>query len=129
MKIFDILKKITQTKENINFDNEEIDKAYDIYMLNRFISMSRIFLPLVNQINKFSNLPKHIHYEFFRSTLPKRYQFFKYIKKGKDANKHEKECIMRYYEVGKKEADLYVDLLTEEQIKKIVNKFKYGKTK
>lgn len=127
MNIFDILKKITETKEDLDFDNEEINKAYDIYMINRFISMSEIFLPLVNEINKIPNIPKHIHYNFFRFALPKRKQFFSYIKKGKEVNKIEKECIMNYYEIGKKEVDIYIELLSENQIKRIVKKFDYGK--
>jgi hypothetical protein len=97
-------------------------------MINRYISMCDFYLPLVNEINKY-DIPKNVHYRYFLSSLPKRKQFFKYISKGKDVNKDDKEKIAKYFECGNREAEMYLEILSEDQVKTIVQKFDYGKTK
>jgi len=129
INIFSFLNGMTETKEMFDFDNDEIRKEYSQFMINRFVSMTDIFVPVVNQINRFQNIPNHIHYEFFRSFLPKRKQFFKYIKKEKEINNEQKECIKKYYEIGEKELPGYLEILTKEQIEKIVKKYEHGKTR
>ncbi len=128
MKPFDFLKALTETKEQLDFNNEEIKKDYQPYMINRFISMVDIYLPIVNEINKY-NVPKETHFRYFQSIFPKRKQYFKYISKSKDLNQEEKQLIAQYFNVGLKDAERYINLLEEDQIQQILNVYKYGKGK
>jgi hypothetical protein len=128
MELFDYLKALTERNQNLDFDDEEIRKGYTPYMINRFISMSEIFVPVVNEINRY-DVPKNVHYRYFFSIMPKRKQYFKYIKKKKDLSLTEKKVLANYFEVGLKEADEYIKLLDEEQIKEILDIFRYGKNK
>ncbi len=90
--------------------------------------MCEMYILFVNELNMFSHhLPKEVHYRYFNALLPKRRQFFKYIKKNKDISEHDMECIMEYFEVGKKEALTYINILSDDQTKQIANKFKHGK--
>ncbi|MFW6247424.1 MAG: hypothetical protein ACOC22_04625, partial [bacterium] len=82
MKIWDYLKSLT-SKEELDFNDDEVRKDYNPYIINRFVSMCDVYLPLANEINKY-DIPKEVHYRFYYSTLPKRNQFFKYIKGSKD---------------------------------------------
>ena len=116
--LFDYLNNICVDKLSITND----DTDYTPYMINRFVSMSHLYVPMVNEINKYQ-LPSTVHNEYMCSVLPKRKQYFKYLKKPKEDKNYTKniECLCRYYEIGKKEAELYLDMLSKEQIKEITD--------
>ena len=129
MKLFDFLSAMTVEKKNLDFSNEEIRKDYDQFMINRFVSMSEIFIHLANEINQYPDIPSETHYLYYLHTLPQRKQYFPYIKKQKDVSKHARECVMRYYQVGKKTCEDYINRLSPEQIDKIVSVYEHGKVK
>jgi len=126
MKLFDYLKRMTSEKGDWDSKDETFGKGYDKYMINRFISMVELFVPLVNEVNKYPDMPKKAHYEYFLNLLPQNNIYFNYIKKPKEDMKEELQLIMRYYECSKKEAEEYIQLLDDKQIKNVVNKFKGG---
>lgn len=124
MKLFDHLNNITEQKKPVSEDDL---KTYDNYMINRFVSMTEHYLPFVAEVNQYE-LPKDLHQTFMMAILPKRKQYFKYIKRSKkDDNKFELECLMRYYQVGPREARQYYNDLTDEQLKSIVERFHFLK--
>jgi len=126
MKLSDYLKALTEKKQELDFDNEEIRKDYQPYLINRFVSMAEVFIPVVNEINRY-DLPKNTHFRYMFSLLPKRKQFFPYIKKAKDLTQTEKLILANYFEVGLKEAERYISILDEKQIEEILSIFRYGK--
>jgi len=127
MELFDYLKALTERNDFVDFDNEEVRKDYQPYMISRFISMAEVFTQVVNEINRFSDIPKETHFRYFFSVLPKRRQFFKYIKKKKDLNQDEKFIIANYFEVGLNDAERYIQILDESQIKEILELHRYGR--
>lgn len=127
MELFDYLKALTEKNEFLDFDDEEIRKDYQPFMISRFISMAEVFTQVVNEINRFSDIPKETHFRYFFSFLPKRKQFFNYIKKKKDLSQTEKLIIANYFEVGMKDAEKYIQILEEDQIKEILDLYRYGK--
>jgi hypothetical protein len=124
LKLFDHLNNLTVNKVEYDSDNDEQVKTYQPYMINRFISMSELYLPIVNQINKCHNLPKEAHYTYFNTTLPKRRQYFKYVKKKVEISEEDRNLLCKYYKVGPRQVDEYINILTPEQIKIVVNKYK-----
>lgn len=126
MELFDYLKAMTERNEELDFDNPEIRSGYQPYMINRFVSMSEVFIPIVNEINGVQ-VPKDVHFKYMFSILPKRKQFFSYIKAKKDLSIQEKKILANYFNIGMKEADEYIRLLDESQIKEILEIYRYGK--
>jgi hypothetical protein len=126
--LFYFLKAMTVDKKNLDFSNEEIEKKYDVYMINRYVSMVECFIPLINELNKY-NMSKQSHYNLLKNCLPNQKLYFKYIKKSKDLTLNEKKYIAYYYSVGLNEAELYIKHLSEEEINTILNVYKYGKNK
>jgi hypothetical protein len=132
MNIWSIIKNITETKEDLDFSNEEIKKEYKIFNINKILSfVPEIFIhdviPLINQINKFRDIPREVHFNYFRNTLEQRHYYFNYIKKAKDdISQDTKDLIMQYYNIGKDDCENYLDLLSKEQINKIVETFDGG---
>ena len=126
MELFDYLNAMTKDNKDLDFDDEEIKKGYTPFMINRFVSMAEVYIPLVNEINRY-DIPKATHYRFFWSALPKKAHYFKYIKKSKDLDIDEKKFIAEYFEVGLRDAERYIEILSEEQITEILNVYKFGK--
>jgi len=123
LKLFDHLNNLTVNKTEFDVMNDEMVKSYTPYMINRFISMSELYLPIVNEINKCQNIPKESHYTYYNTILPKRKQYFKYIKKKNEISESDKELLCKYYKVGPRQIDEYVNILTKEQIQIIVDKY------
>jgi len=128
MKPFDYLNALTVENKDLDFDNDEIRKDYSPYMINRFVSMSEVFVPIVNEVNRY-DLPKSAHYRYFSSILPKRKMYFKYIAKKKDLSLADKTVIANYFEVGLKDAERYIQILDEKEVNDILEIFRYGKNK
>jgi len=127
MELFDYLNGLTHKKEEQNFEDEEVSKGYFPYIISRWISMTEAFIPLVNEVNKYSDIPKQQHYNFFLTTIPKRKNFFEYIKKKKEVDDAEKKLVAHYFECSLKEAEEYCDILDNEQIKEIINIYRFGR--
>lgn len=124
MNLFEHLDGLTIHKKEFDPNNDEQKKSYEPFMINRFVSMIDVYIPIINEINKYPNVPKETHYRFLQKTLPKRKQFFKYIKKKKDVTIEEKKKVMEYYECSMREAEMYVNQLSDEQIKNILDVYK-----
>ena len=125
LDLFEHLNNLTNNKVEYDTNNELQTKNYKQFTINRFVSMCDLYLPWVNEINC-HKYPDKIHYQYYLSTLPKRKQFFKYISKEKDDTKESKETVARYFEVGFREAEQYLTILTKDQINEINKKFKGG---
>ena len=119
--IFDHLNNICIDKIPIT----ENDKGYQPYMINRFVSMTNMYVPMVNEINKFQ-LPIETHFQYMASILPKRKQFFKYIKKSKETSTYgnDLKCLSKYFEIGTKEAEQYMNFLDKDKIKAITELYR-----
>ena len=126
MELFDYLKSLTNKNEDLDFSKDEIRKGYQPYMINRFVSMSEIFILFVNEVN-FREVPKSVHYKYMFSFLPKRKMFFRYIKNKKDLTFKEKKTIAHYFKIGLREADEYIKMLDPKQIKEVLEVYRSGK--
>lgn len=131
MKIFDHLQNLTSKKIVPDFELEEVNKSYDNYMINRFISMFDAWLPIVELVNE-HKLPKETHYRFMFNLLPKmNVSFRNYISKKKNDEllEDQKAILMKHFDFGTNDLECALAILTEEQIKTICNKYNYGKTR
>ena len=130
MELFDILNCITEKKEDLDFNSDEVKKAYPIFMINRFMSMSdEAFIPVVNEMNKYPDVDRKTHYRYFCSLIPKRKQYFKYLKKKKNIDDDVLPYIMDYFQCGMKEASQYINTLDKSTIDEILQCYVYGKGK
>ena len=82
------------------------------YMIHRFLSMNPAYAPIVNIIQKYTNMPDKVHYMFLTNMLPKGRQFNKYIKSAAE-EKYEGwliELVAKKYNVSLAEATTYLDI-------------------
>lgn len=125
MELSYFLNAMTFEKKNLDFSNADISRHYNIWSINKIISMVDCFVPLANVLNKYE-MTKQSHYNLLKDLLPKQKIYFNYINKKKDLTLKEKKYIAKYFEVGMKEAELYVNILPEEILHEIFNVYKYG---
>ena len=126
LSLFDHLNNITLTKSDLDV-NDEQSKSYNNYMINRFMSMSEIYIPVVNEINKYE-LPKDVHHRYYSAVMPKRKYYFKYIKQKKEIDDKTRELLCEYFQCANGEMEYHLQILTNEQIKKIVNLYKHRRS-
>ena len=125
--LFDHLGGITYKKDKWESLSEVDKKSFDMYMVNRFLSMNLDYLGLVNEIQQYTNghLTARELYKVYLDVLPKKKSFDKYIK-GKSESKWDKNVVKylcQYFEVSAREVEDYLDILTTDEVKKIIQKF------
>tara|TARA_Y100000310_G_C20704121_1_gene833217 strand:+ start:10074 stop:10493 length:420 start_codon:yes stop_codon:yes gene_type:complete len=132
MKPWDIIDAITYTKEDLDFDDPEVEKMYFPYKINKWLStVNDAFIEVLNEINGIE-MTKAQHYDFLKNVLPKckvtvNWQLFKNIENiDEERIKKEIRYIAVYHEVGLRDAEMYHEMLTSEEIEKIIDSFRYG---
>lgn len=114
--LFDHIKQITSTSDTKYYDNlsEEDKKTFNVYMINRFLSMNSNWIEMVNEIQKYSQyLKQRGTLKVYNEIIPKRYIFLKYVKpkKQKDYNQQVINILKKYYELGDFQIKEYYDIL------------------
>ena len=113
-----------------NFDESE-QKTFNTFIINRWLSMDKEFIEIVNFFQKYSIglLEPKDTYKWYCDILPKGKRFNRYIK-GKKQLRYDKELISvvcKHYEASKKECVDYIELLSKENL--ISTLELYGKDK
>jgi len=124
--IYDILNAMTYENKDLDFTDVGVKKAYDQYMVNRWLSMSEGLVFVAELLNTTHNLTDEQHFDLLKSILPNEKFYFKYIKRKKDVNLKEKRYIAHYFEIGIHDAEEYINHMTQDEIDDILNKYKYG---
>ena len=107
--------------------SEEEQKKFNPFIINRFLSMDVNFIEVVNMFQKYSVgtlEPKEV-YKWYCEVLPKGKRYNKYIK-GKKQVKYDSELVeimCKYYEVSKSECREYLELISKEELKSILEMY------
>jgi len=108
-------------------------KAFQPYMINRWLSMNLELTELVNIFQQYTIgiLNSKEVYKLYQGVLPKQSIYVKYVKGAKDDkyNPELLEIMKLYYGVGKTEVKEYLDILMESSngLEEIINILqKYG---
>lgn len=119
--LFDWLKEINQYKsDSDSFTNRDWD-LFNSYMIHRFMSMDRNFIELSNIAQTFPPDNKKQIYEFYKEYVPKNKRFNRYIKaKSTPPSDILLENIAEHYEISKKEAIDYVNMLGINEVNRIL---------
>jgi hypothetical protein len=127
LKPIDMVKEITYHKSNLDFDDPEVYAAYNIFLINKFLSSIDFLLPFVDMVNK-SGLEKKDHYLFFKALIPRANYPVKFLKKEVDGNIEENiMCLCHHLEIGQREAREYLPFLSPDQTEKLRAMYRYGK--
>ncbi len=121
--IFDWLDEITLKKRDWSEFNEEEKNEFNPYLINRFLSMNKDYIELVNYIQNIPYTEKEKYYKIYKELIPKRKVWLKYIKSQvKDPNSELTGIISKHYEFSKREARMYLEYLRKDEIQDILEK-------
>ena len=129
MNLFKWINELFVGKRDWDSFSDTDKKSFSPFMVIRYLSMGKDFLPLVNYMQNYciQSMPHKSVYQFWCGVLPKKKTYLKYIKGKKDKfNKEVLNYIVEYFEVSRLEASEYVQLIPKENLKDLLREF--GKT-
>ena len=127
MTIFDWINQILVNKTHWNKFTEDEQKKFSPFIINRWLSMDKDFLEIVNFFQKYSigTLEPREVYKWYCDMLPKGKRFNKYIK-GKKDKKYNTELLnimVMHFECSKSQVKDYLDLIAKNELIEILEKY------
>ena len=127
MTIFNWINEILVSKKHWNDFTEDEQKKFSPFIINRWLSMDKDFLEIVNFFQKYSigTLEPREVYKWYCDMLPKGKRFNKYIK-GKKDKKYNTELIdimVTHFECSKSQVKDYLDLIAKNELIEILEKY------
>ena len=127
MTIFDWINQILVKKTHWNDFTIDEQKKFSPFIINRWLSMDKEFLEIVNYFQKYSigTLEPREVYKWYCDMLPKGKRFNKYIK-GKKDKKYNTELIdimVMHFECSKSQVKDYLDLIAKDELMEILEKY------
>ena len=127
MTIFNWINEILVSKKHWNEFTEDEQKKFSPFIINRWLSMDKDFLEIVNFFQKYSigTLEPREVYKWYCDMLPKGKRFNKYIK-GKKDKKYNTELIdimVTHFECSKSQVKDYLDLIAKNELIEILEKY------
>ena len=129
MNPFDHIKNLHTKKRRWENFNDEEKKSFNIFIINKALSMNPNYLGLVNMVQNFTGLnqiisPKEVFNIYF-NLLPNNFRFYKWIKGEKTKKDKEKaEYLAMHFKVSTREAYDYLQLLDRKTINSIIKNYK-----
>jgi len=127
MTIFNWINEILVSKKHWNDFTKDEQKKFSPFIINRWLSMDKDFLEIVNFFQKYSigTLEPREVYKWYCDMLPKGKRFNKYIK-GKKDKKYNTELIdimVTHFECSKSQVKDYLDLIAKDELIEILEKY------
>ena len=123
-KLKDYLNAINYTKEPLlDTEDDQWEKKYPPYIINKCIAPFPDSLMLVNEINQLHHLDKKLQYDFLINSLRARKRYTPWMKAKKLENL---EYVKEYYGYNNEKAKSALDILNDEQISTIKIKLNKG---
>jgi hypothetical protein len=119
----DYLNSINLSKKNLMDLDEEYEKKYPPYVINRCFSGFVDTILFANEINLNSHLDKKLQYDFYINIIRPKKRFSPWLKKEKLDSL---ESIKQYYGYSDEKAKMALKILTDEQIDFIKSKLNRG---
>ena len=117
------LNSINQNKDNLIDNDQDLEKEYPPYIINKCMSGFIDTVLIANEMNIHPDLPKKMQYDFFINIVRPRKRFSPWMRK----EKHETlELIKKYYQYSDEKARSALKLLTKDQIDFIKQKMNTG---
>ena len=120
----DYINAINYTKEPLlDTEEEQWEKKYPPYIINKCIAPFPDSLMLVNEINQLHHLDKKLQYDFLINSLRPRKRYTPWMKAKKLENL---EYVKEYYGYNNEKAKSALDILNDKQISAIKIKLNKG---
>ena len=116
MNPFDFVNAINKSKKDLmtgGEDDEQAEKDYVPFVVNRSLSYFPDTLMYMNEINQYPDLDKKLQFHFLLNSIRPGKRFSKWVKKEDSVNLL---AVMQYYGYGVDKAKQALPLLSNEQL-------------
>ena len=130
MNPFDHIKNLHTKQRSWDDFNDEEKKSFNIFIINKALSMNPNYLDIVNMVQRYTNNmlnPKEVFNLYF-NLLPNKFRFYKWIKGTKDKNKEKYQILAQHFKCSSREAKDYIELLDKKEVNKILKLYKNDNT-
>ena len=130
MNPFDHIKNLHTKQRSWDDFNDEEKKSFNIFIINKALSMNPNYLDIVNMVQRYTNNmlnPKEVFNLYF-NLLPNKFRFYKWIKGTKDKNKEKYQILAQHFKCSSSEAKDYMELLDKKEVNKILKLYKNDNT-
>ena len=129
MNPFDHIKNLHTKKHRWNDFNDEEKKSFNVFIINKALSMNPNYLGIVNMVQNFTGLNQILSqkevFNLYFNLLPTKFKFYKWIKGEKNKKDKEKaEYLAIHFKVSTREAYDYLKVLDKKTINKIIKNYK-----
>jgi hypothetical protein len=127
MNVIDILSLLENKQFEWNELAEDVQKSYSQFMINRFVSSKIQYVNVLAEVARYK-MTNEQHYNLVKDLIAKQKHYFNY-KAYKKAKVNSLDdllifAIKKELEVGKREAESYIEFLSETDIKEVKAKWK-----
>jgi Bacteriophage clamp loader A subunit len=126
MNPFEFVKSINEKTGNLLENNQDLEKSYTPFLVNRGLSFMADTVLAANEMNSAPFLDKRMQYDYLYASVRKRKRYAKWIKAEQDDLE---DMIVEYYGVSRRKAAEYATMLTPEDVQFIKEKLNKGGTK
>ena len=129
MNPLDHIKNLHTKKRRWEDFNDEEKKSFNVFIINKGLSMNPNYLGIVNMVQNFTGLnqiisPKEVFNIYF-NLLPTNFRYYKWIKGEKTKKEKEKaEYLATHFKVSTREAYDYLQILDRKTINSIIKNYK-----
>ena len=113
MNPFEFLNSINHKKNNLMVD-EDTEKGYAPFMINRGLSYFQDTVLFANEMNTRSHIDSKLQYDFLREGIRSKKRFSKWMKKTAPASI---ETIKEYYGYSDAKAEAIADMVSPDDLK------------
>ena len=129
MNPFDHIKNLHSKKRRWEDFNDEEKKSFNVFIINKGLSMNPNYLGIVNMVQNFTGLNQILSqkevFNLYYSLLPNKFRFYKWIKGEKTKKDKEKaEYLAMHFKVSIREAYDYLQILDRKTVKSIIKNYK-----
>ena len=129
MNPFDHIKNLHTKKRHWEDFNDEEKKSFNVFIINKGLSMNPNYLGIVNMVQNFTGLNQILSqkevFNIYFNLLPSNFRFYKWIKGEKTKKDKEKaEYLAIHFKVSTREAYDYLQILDKKSINKILKNYK-----
>lgn len=121
MTLFDWLNELTFNKKEWSSFSEDQRESFNSYMIHRYVSMYISYVEIANVAQKLPLTEKEKIYNIYKTMLPKKKMFLKYVKKqNKNTYEDLLQYVANYYHCSFGEAEEYIDIIREAGVRGIL---------
>jgi hypothetical protein len=121
MTPFDFLRLVHDKKIKWEDLNEDEQKTYNKFIINRALGFNNNMLDIVNRLQGYDVTPKE-SFKYYQSMTGNKFKFNKWIKGSKNKS-FSPELLLKiagYLECSKKQASEYLDILSKKETKNLL---------